>query len=65
MKDLKKVIENACQDAKKELYNIENELNKILQLYDKKKIIIIPNSEKIENNNNNNNINDKEKNKQI
>ena len=49
MKDLKKVMENAGQDAKKELSNIENDLNKNLELYNKKKIIIIQNAEKINN----------------
>ena len=64
MKDLKKVMENAGQDAKKELSNIENDLNKNLELYNKKKIIIIPNAEKIDNyNNNNENKENKEKNK--
>ena len=47
-------MENAGQDAKKELSNIENDLNKNLELYNKKKIIIIPNAEKIDNYNNNN-----------
>ena len=53
-------MEKAGQDEKKELSNIENELNKILELYDKKKIIIIPNTEKIDNN-----INDSNKEKKI
>ena len=57
-------MENAGQDAKKELSNIENDLNKNLELYNKKKIIIIPNAEKIDNyNNNNENKENKEKNK--
>ena len=54
-------MENAGQDEKKELSNIENELNKILELYDKKKIIIIPNTEKIDNNINDSNKEKKNK----
>ena len=46
--NLKKVMETTDEETKKELNNIENELNKILELYDKKKIIIIPNVEKID-----------------
>jgi hypothetical protein len=48
-------MENAGQDEKKELSNIENELNTILKLYDEKKIIIIPNTQKIDNNINDSN----------
>ena len=54
-------MEKAGQDEKKELSNIENELNKILELYDKKKIIIIPNTEKIDNNINDSNKEKKNK----
>ncbi len=52
--NLKKVMETTDEETKKELNNIENELNKILELYDKKKIIIIPNVEKIDIKRNNN-----------
>ena len=53
--NLKKVMESTDQETKKELNTIETELNKILELYDKKKIIIIPNVEKIDNRNNESN----------
>ena len=54
-------MENAGQDEKKELSNIENELNTILKLYDEKKIIIIPNTQKIDNNINDSNKEKKNK----
>ena len=53
--NLKKVMESTDQETKKELNTIETELNKILELYDKKKIVIIPNVEKIDNRNNESN----------
>ena len=53
--NLKKVMESTDLESKKELNSIETELNKILELYDKKKIIIIPNVEKIDNRNNESN----------
>ena len=55
VKNLKKVMESTDLESKKELNSIETELNKILELYDKKKIIIIPNVEKIDNRNNESN----------
>ena len=48
-------MESTDLESKKELNSIETELNKILELYDKKKIIIIPNVEKIDNRNNESN----------